>query len=270
MSCSRGDSARAEEDKQLAKEIAAVFEQKRRCYGSWRIHRELQRRGRQIARKRVARLMRQQGLRVSVRRNWVATTDSDHSEPIAPNRLKQDFTASRPNEIWAGDITYIATDEGWLYLAVFIDLYNRQIIGWSMNDQITQQLTCSALRMALRNRKPNDGLIVHSDRGVQYAAGSYRQLLKDWSIIPSMSRRGNCYDNAVSESVFATLKKELVYRQHYRSREEARASLFEYIEVFYNRERLHSGIGYVTPVEYEAAWNAQQGAASELLSAIPP
>lgn len=270
VACTRGDSARMKEDQQLAEQITTLFVEKRRCYGSWRIHKELRRGGTRVARKRVARLMQQQGLRASAPRRWVKTTDSSHNEPIAPNLLQRDFTATEPDKIWAGDITYIRTAEGWLYLAMIIDLYSRQIIGWAMSDRITQELACSALQMALDKRTPTGTLIFHTDRGVQYAAGEYRQLLKDWSITPSMSRRGNCYDNAVSESVFATLKKELVYRQTYRTHEEAKASLFEYIEVFYNRERLHSTIGYVSPVEYEETWSEQHKATQELLSAGPP
>jgi transposase InsO family protein len=174
--------------------------------------------------------------------------------PIAKNVLDRQFDASEPNQKWAGDITYVPTAEGWLYLAVVLDLFSRRVIGWSMSDRIDQVLVRRAMLMALRTRRPNRSLIVHSDRGVQYAAGDYQQLLADWSVTPSMSRKGNCWDNAPSESFFATLKTELVHHQLYRTREEAQRSIFEYIEVFYNRERLHSTLKYHSPVEFEQAF----------------
>jgi transposase InsO family protein len=252
--CSRPESARAKEDAELAEQIREAFEKSRKSYGPIRIRRALRSRGRRVSKKRVERLMRRQGLRVSVPSRYVATTDSKHCEPIAPNLLERGFTATAPNQKWAGDITYIPTAEGWLYLAVFLDLFSRKVIGWAMSNRIDARLTRGALVMALRDRRPTGSLIVHSDRGVQYAAGDYRQILADWSITPSMSRRGNCYDNAVSESFFATIKKDEVHRTTYRTRAEARSRLFDYIEVFYNRTRLHSTLGYVSPVEFEEAW----------------
>lgn len=177
--------------------------------------------------------------------------------------LTQDFSATEPNQKWAGDITYVRTDEGWLYLAVFLDLFSRTVIGWAMSAHINAFLTQSALSMALRQRRPDGPLIVHSDRGVQYAAGDFRQMLADWSITPSMSRKGNCYDNAVSESFFATFKKELVHLTHYRTRAEAEAEIFEYIEVFYNRTRFHSTLDYVSPVEFENNWLTNQTSTAE-------
>lgn len=249
--CSRGESARACEDAELADEIGEVFDKSRKTYGARRIHRALRNKGRRVGKKRVERLMRRQGLRASAASRYVVTTDSKHAEPIAPNVLEQDFTATAPNQKWAGDITYIPTAEGWLYLAVFLDLYSRKVIGWAMSDRIDAQLTRQALLMALKQRRPTGSLVVHSDRGVQYAAGDYRQLLADWSITPSMSRTGNCYDNAVSESFFATVKKELVHRCRYYTRSEGRSSLFDYIEVFYNQQRLHSTLDYLSPVDFE-------------------
>ena len=196
--------------------------------------------------------MRQQGLKPArQRKQRPRTTDSKHRLAVAENLLQQDFSADEPNQKWAGDITYIDTSEGWLYLAVVLDLFSRRVIGWSMSDRIDCQLAHSAMLMAVQQRQPIGVLIVHSDRGVQYAAGEYQQLLADWSLTPSMSRTGNCYDNAVSESFFATLKTELVYRQFYQTRQQARLSIFEYIVIFYNRQRLHSTLGYLSPVEFE-------------------
>jgi transposase InsO family protein len=268
--CSRPESRRSKEDEELATEIRAAFDESRQSYGALRIRESLQRKGHRVGRHRVERLMRREGLRAAAPRRFVVTTESKHSEPIAPNVLEQDFTATAPNQKWAGDITYIPTAEGWLYLAVFLDLFNRKVIGWAMSDRITQQLTRQALLMALKDRRPSGPLIVHSDRGVQYAAGDYRQLLADWSITPSMSRTGNCYDNAVSESFFATLKKEEVHRCDYRTRDAARLRIFEYIEVFYNRERLHSTLGYMTPVEFENAFIKKSASTAELMTVGNP
>lgn len=221
------------------------------------MQRELRGRGIRISKRRSARLLRKQGLRAGKPPRRIRTTDSRHDEPIAANLLAQEFTASAPNQKWAGDITYITTEEGWLYLAVVLDLFSRRVIGWAMSARIDAQLTESALLMALVARRPSAALIMHSDRGVQYAASNYRQMLRDWSVRPSMSRTGNCYDNPVSESFFATLKKELVHHRTYCGRAEAEAEIFEYIEVFYNRVGLHSTIGYMTPAECEEHWNQQ-------------
>ena len=233
-------------------------------YGAPRVQRELRSRGIRISKRRSARLLREQGLRAIKPSRRIRTTDSRHAEPIAANLLAQEFTASAPNQKWAGDITYIPTEEGWLYLAVVLDMFSRRVIGWAMSERIDTQLTRSALLMALLARRHASPLVVHSDRGVQYAAGEYRQMLQDWSVTPSMSRTGNCYDNAVSESFFATLKKELVHHRTYRGRAEAEADIFEYIEVFYNRVRLHSTIGYRTPFECEEHWNHQCSSDSSL------
>lgn len=238
----------------MADQVKKIHSEKKQRYGAIRIGRELRKLGQRHSKKRVARLMREQGLRPKRTRSYVTTTNSKHAHPVADNLLKRDFTASAPDKKWAGDITYIPTSEGWLYLAVIIDLFSRTVIGWAMSQSIDQQLTRQAMLMALMKRQPSQGLIVHSDRGVQYAAGDYQRLLADWSVTPSMSRKGNCYDNAVSESFFATLKGELVDHEHYQTRDEARTSLFEYIESFYNRERLHSTLEYMTPVEFEQAY----------------
>jgi transposase InsO family protein len=259
----RARSEHARQDAILAAAVADEFERSSGRYGAPRVHRALRRRGVRTSRRRVARLLREQNLRASMPRRFVVTTDSRHSQPIAPNVLDRDFSATAPDQKWAGDITYVRTDEGWLYLAVFLDLFSRRVIGYAMSEYIDGALTQSALAMALLHRQPEAGLIVHSDRGVQYAAGDFLAMLEGWSITPSMSRKGNCYDNAVSESFFATLKKELVHRQRYRTRAEARLAIFEFIEVFYNRQRLHSTIDYVPPVEFEQNWLAAQTLAND-------
>ena len=196
--------------------------------------------------------MKAAGLRSKVKRKFKATTDSKHGHPIAPNLLNQDFTVESPNTVWVSDITYIWTDEGWLYLATTMDLYSRAVVGWSMDSRMKSDLVVSALNMALGRRAPTDGLIHHSDRGVQYAAKPFQDLLDENSIVCSMSRKGNCYDNAVQESFYHSLKTELVHHELYRTREQAKTSIFDYIEVFYNRLRLHSSLGYVSPLVFEA------------------
>jgi transposase InsO family protein len=200
--------------------------------------------------------MRQTGLQGKVKRKFVPrTTDSAHAQPIAPNVLDRQFTAPSPNRKWAGDITYIPTDEGWLYVAGLIDLCSRRIVGWSMADHMQTDLVADALTMALIRRQPPAGLLHHSDRGVQYASDDYQALLQDNRIQVSMSGKGDCWDNAVMESFWATLKTELVHHEHYATRQQARRSIFEYIEVFYNRKRLHSSLGYVSPEAFEASRN---------------
>jgi len=196
--------------------------------------------------------MRSCGLRGAVKRpSVIATTQSKHLLPVSENLLHRDFTATKPNQKWSSDITYIPTSEGWLYLAVVIDLFSRRVVGWAMSQRIDQQLVGDALRMAFLSRQPAGSLLMHSDRGVQYAANRTRQLLGDWSAQASMSRRGDCYDNAPTESFFASLKKELVHHTSFATREEARQSIFAWIEIFYNRRRLHSRLGYRSPVEFE-------------------
>ena len=190
----------------------------------------------------------------------MATTDSKHDLPVAENGLGREFSVEEPNRVWVSDITYIPTDEGWLYLAGVLDLCSRTAVGWSMSESLERHLVMDALEMAHRRRKPGKGLIHHSDRGSQYASHDYRQLLRDYGMQMSMSRKGDCWDNAVMESFFGTLKKELVHHRRYRSREEARREIFEFIEVFYNRQRLHSSLGYLPPLEYENLIAARQAA----------
>jgi transposase InsO family protein len=248
----RPRSARAQADDGLQVRIGVIHRTNRGCYGAPRVHAELQQQGQRCGRKRVARVMRQSGLRgCTPRRRRVVTTDSRHGYPIAPNHLAQDFTAAAPNRVWVADITYIATGEGWLYLAAVMDLYARGVVGWAMAATMTQQLSLEALQMALSHRQPPPGWVHHSDRGSQYAATDYQRLLAAHGARVSMSRTGNCYDNAAMESFFHTLKTELVYREHYATREQARRSVFDYIEVFYNRQRRHSTLGYATPAEFE-------------------
>lgn len=215
------------------------------------MHEALTKQGLVCGRHRVARLMRNAGIRAIGRRKYKVTTDSHHERPVAPNILARDFEATLPNQKWAGDITYIWTKEGWLYLAVVMDLFSRMIVGWSMKSRITSELVCDALRMAVVNRLPIGKPLMHSDRGSQYAAQDHQRILRAFGITCSMSRKGNCWDNAVLESFFASLKTECVYQEQFDTREQARLEIFDYIEVFYNRERLHSTLGYFSPWEFE-------------------
>jgi putative transposase len=245
---------RAEAKATLRGHIGRIFAARRRVYGSPRVHAELRREGRHHSRRRVARLMREMGLAARRgRRPRPRTTDSRHDLPVAPNRLEQRFAAAWPDTVWLADLSYLPTDEGWLYLAAIKDMATRQIVGWSMADHLRAGLCVDALVMALQRYRPPEGLIHHSDRGVQYAAEPYRQVLERHGITQSMSRRGNCLDNAPMESFFASLKTEQVHHARFRSREEAKAAVFDYIEVFYNRQRLHSALGYRTPLEVRAS-----------------
>ena len=249
----REDGPRARENRQLLAEIHEIHAGSRRTYGAPRIRAELKRRGWRVGKNRVARLMAEAGLRSRVRRRFrVKTTDSNHKLPVAENLLEGRAPPTGLDQIWVADITYIPTDEGWLYLASILDLHSRRIVGWSMKDTLRVELTMDALLMALKARSPTAGLIHHSDRGSQYAAKDYQKLVDKHGLVPSMSRKGNCYDNATKESFFHSLKTELVHHEHYRTREEAKASVFEWIEVFYNRQRLHSALGYRSPAEFEA------------------
>lgn len=248
----RPESAHARANLRLTTLIREEFAKSRATYGAPRIHAALTKRGEPCGMHRVARLMRRAGVRPRVRRKFVRTTDSKHPHAIAPNRLDRQFTVEAPNQVWVSDITYIATDEGWLFLASTMDLFSRRIVGWAMSETMPASLVERALQMAIDTRSPAAGLLHHSDRGVQYAAHVFQGLLERNGIECSMSRKGNCYDNAVKESFFHTLKTELCDREHYRTREQARASVFEYIEAFYNRQRLHSTLGYCSPAEFEA------------------
>jgi transposase InsO family protein len=253
----RKPSATACRQAELGERIGQIHAESRRIYGAPRVHRELCARQVRCSKNTVAKLMRKASLRSKMHRRFVVrTTDSRHAHPIAPNTLNRQFEQAQPNQAWAADITYIPTAEGWLYLAAVIDLCSRKIVGHATSDSLAADLTCQALRAALLQRKPQRGLLHHSDRGVQYACDDYQQLLASRGLAVSMSRKGNCYDNAVMESFFGTLKTELVHHEKYATREAARQSLFEYIEVFYNRRRRHSVLGYVSPHEYEEALSA--------------
>jgi putative transposase len=249
----RPESAHQQEDTQLAEEVAQAHYDSRGTYGSPRVHAELQAQGRKVSRKRVARLMGEQKLAARRRRRSVRTTDSNHRHPVAPNVLERDFSPSQPNSTWATDITYVWTSEGWLYLAVVLDLFSRRVVGWSMSEHIDTPLVLGALEMALQGRQPPKGLIHHSDRGSQYASTEYQRALASRGLQCSMSRKGNCWDNAVAESFFSSLKMELVYLTQFATRHQAHLAIFEYIEVFYNRRRRHSSLGYLSPLEYERA-----------------
>jgi transposase InsO family protein len=242
---------RTRQDETLAAVVAVVYAENHGRYGSPRVQMELRARGQRSGRKRIARLMRVQRLRARPRRHYRTTTDSRHGLPVAPNLLARRFAVAQPNTAWVTDMTYIWTAQGWLYLAVIIDLFSRRVVGWAMSERIDRQLALDALRMALAQRRPPRGLIHHSDRGSQYASADYQQLLAAYGIRGSMSRRGDCWDNAVAESFFASLKLELVYQVHWSSRATARTALFEYLELFYNRQRRHSSLGYLSPAEFE-------------------
>ena len=248
----RPESARSVSARMTLSAIRVIHRESRETYGSPRIWDALVERGVRIGEHRVARLMRQDGIRAKTVKKWRATTQSQHRFPMAANTLDRAFTVEAPNRVWAGDIMYIWTLEGWLYLAVLLDLYSRRVVGWAMSQRVTVELTEQALTMALAKRAPTAGLLHHSDRGSQYAATSYQRVLDEYGLIPSMSRKGNCWDNACVESFFGTLKRELVYHRRYVTREEARQDIFAYIEVFYNRQRRHSTLGYHSPAEFEA------------------
>ena len=247
----RPRAPRAVADERLGVEIAAIHAKSRQRYGSPRIHAELGARGCRTSRKRVARLMRARHLAARRRRRFRVTTDSRHGFPVAPNLLARQFDRSGPDQAWVTDITYIPTGEGWLYLAVILDLSSRVVVGWAMSARITRELTLAALTMALKRRRPPLGLLHHSDRGSQYASSDYRQALQQRGIVCSMSRRGDCGDNAVAENFFATLKVELVHDAAWATRATAQAAVFEYLEVFYNAERRHSALGYLSPRAFE-------------------
>jgi transposase InsO family protein len=241
---------------ELKTQIRRVFEASDGIYGSPRVWRQLREQGLCCNEKTVAKLMKQEALAALHRRAFkVQTTDSQHGYALAPNLLEQCFGSAAPDRIWTADITYIPTGEGWLYLAVEMDLYSRKIVGWSMADHLRAELPLAALEMAIARRRPAKGLIHHSDRGVQYACDDFRQRLSGRGMLCSMSRRGNCYDNAVTESFFGTLKQELVHRTEFATRAEAKAAIFRYIEIFYNRTRMHSTLGYVSPDAFEAMLN---------------
>lgn len=245
-------------DAQLLVLIRSIHVECGQAYGSPRMTEELKSRGIPASRERVRRLMQAHGIRARHKRRYKATTDSRHAMPVAPNLLDRQFETAAPDQVWTVDITYVPTREGWLYLAVVMDLHTRMIVGWSLDGRMTRELVMNALRMARFRRKPAPGLLHHSDRGSQYCSGDYQALLAEYGMAASMSRKGNCWDNAPMESFFNSLKNERVFHEDYVTREEARQDLFDYIEVFYNRRRRHSALGYKSPAEYYGAWLAQQ------------
>jgi putative transposase len=242
---------RALQNQELAADIKAIHKEHRQTYGSPRIVQELRRKGHTCGRNRAARIMKQEGIYGRQKGRFrVKTTDSAHDHPIAPNHLAEAPKPTAPNQQWAADITYIQTAEGWLYLAAILDLYSRKIVGWALSERIDSALVLQALAMSLRHRKRPSGLLFHSDRGVQYACGDFRAALASANLIPSMSRKGNCYDNAAMESFWSTLKLEMAYRTEFQTRRQARSEIFDYIEVFYNRKRIHSSLNYLSPVDF--------------------
>ncbi len=247
----RGLSQREQSNRRLLVKIKESHKGSRETYGSPRITVELRAKGETCNKKRVARLMRINGIAAKTKRRFKITTNSRHNHLAAPNLVNQKFVAGASNQLWTSDITYLPTKEGWLYLSVVLDVYNRQIVGWAMSKRLTQGLVIAALKQALNNRTPTEDMIFHSDQGCQYTSDKFRKLLTNHGILASNSGKGNCYDNAITETFFHTLKTELVYFENYQTREEARLSIFEYIEVFYNRQRRHSAIDYKTPVEFE-------------------
>jgi transposase InsO family protein len=249
--CKRPPAPRILKDQTLALEVAAIHAESRGRYGSPRVHAELRERGQRTGRKRVARLMRSAGLCARERRRFRCTTDSAHGMTITGNLLERRFAVAAPNSGWVTDITYLWTFEGWLYLAVILDLFSRRVVGWAVSERLDRAVALDALQMALTDRQPPQGLLHHSDRGSQYASHQYQQLLAAHGALSSMSRKGNCWDNAVAESFFASLKLELAHPSHWRTRTQARSDVFEYIELFYNRQRRHSTLGYLSPNEFE-------------------
>lgn len=250
----RPQSKRNKKNEQLLKEICRVHIESQDLYGSIRITHRLNNGDIKCGKNRVARIMQQNDIQSRIKRKFRATTNSRHNYPVAPNLLDQNFQTNKINEVWVSDITYVPTDEGWLYFASIIDLHRRKVIGWPMDSTMTQQLTIDAFKQALARECPASGVIHHSDRGSQYAANGYRKLLSQNGFVQSMSRKGSCYDNACMESFFGTLKTELIYLTRFKTRAEARLAIFDYIEVFYNRIRLHSKLGYKSPTDFEKSF----------------
>jgi len=242
---------RQEKDQELSRHIKKIFDESDSTYGHRRIKKELKKMGIKTSNRRVRRLMNEHGLFSVLRTKYKATTNSNHNYPVAPNLLNMDFEAERANQKWVGDITYIPTQEGWLYLAAIEDLYHKKIVGWALDSRMTKQLTLTAMNQAIHRERPGRGLIFHSDRGSQYAAYDYQDMLRAHCIKQSMSAKGNCYDNACIESFFATLKKELVHRKRFKTRDEAKIAIINYIETWYNAKRSHSSLDYMSPMEYE-------------------
>jgi putative transposase len=250
----KSQSKRKQANGKLLEEIRTVHHESRETYGSPRVYQALKQKDVPCSENRVARLMKEDGLRAKTKRRFRVTTNSKHNLPVAPNLLQRDFSPKKPDQVWAGDITYIWTTAGWLYLAVVIDLFSRSVVGWAMNKHMARHLVMDALTMAVQRRRPSPGLIFHSDRGSQYASADFQTLLAKHGMLCSMSRKGDCWDNAPVESFFGSLKQELVFHQKYPTRFHARQSIFEYIERFYNRHRLHSTLGFKSPALFEAIY----------------
>jgi transposase InsO family protein len=257
----RGPSARKHADAQLAAHVAAVHQRSRRAYGSPRVHAELRARGIRVGRKRVERLMRENGIVARRKRHFRRTTDSKHSQPIAPNVLARQFDATEPNRAWVTDVTAIWTQEGWGYLAAVLDLFSRRVVGWAMSASNDTSLALDALHRAVGARRPTRGLLHHSDRGSPYASEDYRAALAERGMVASMSRKGDCWDNAVAESFFGTLRAELVDHELYATRSAATTSIGDYIDSFYNIERRHSHLAYINPIEFELRFQLSEKAA---------
>jgi putative transposase len=253
--CGKQPSALQMENSALQQTISVIFKTNREVYGSPRIHAELRKQGYKCSRPRVARIMKKVGIAAKMRRIFKRTTHVDGKRLVAPNLLQQEFTATQPNEKWVADITYVKTLEGWLYLAVILDLYSRKVVGHAMGETLYTELIIKAMSQALWRRNPAEGLQHHSDRGCQYTSESFQKLLADNGVTCSMSGTGCCYDNAVAESFFHTIKTECIHHEQYETRKQAKESIFEYIEVFYNNRRSHSTLGYVSPAEFERQFN---------------
>jgi len=253
----RKPSRRDEENGRLRERITAIHAESRGNYGSPKVWRKLRRDGERVNHKRVERLMRENDLKAKRVKKFRATTDSRHSLPVAENVLARNFSVQRPDQVWSTDITYIWTDEGWLYLVVFLDLYSRLVVGWMVSERMTSEFVEAAFLQAQSRRGSAVSPLVHSDRGSQYASATFKERLAAWGCPQSMSRKGNCWDNAVSESFFGTLKNELVHHERFKTRQDAKDKIFDYIEVFYNRMRIHSASDYFAPAEYEARYRAQ-------------
>ena len=247
----RKPSQRQLDDQSLDAEIREIYDGSKGRYGSPKITRELRDRGRRVGKNRVAKRMRKAGLRSKIRRKYKVTTDSKHHFPVAANRLERNFSADAADKVWVSDITYLATGSGWLYLTVIIDLFSRMVVGWALSSSLGHEMVVTALKRAIRRRRPGKGLVFHSDRGVQYACTDFRKELNKHKCIQSMSRKGDCWDNAVAESFFGIIKTELVYHERYEGHQDTLQSIFEYIEVFYNRQRRHSTLQYLCPSDYE-------------------
>jgi transposase InsO family protein len=247
-------SSRMIENERLKGKIKSIHEKSRKVYGSPRVHRELKKQGEKVSRKRVARLMREEGIQAKMRKQWKKTTCAKEKQEASPNYLNQNFVVEEANKVWISDITYVETQEGWLYVAIVMDLFSRKVVGLSMGNRLETELVTQALKQAIMHRGVKNNLMHHSDRGSQYTSRDFRNLTTQHGIQLSMSGKGHCYDNAVAESFFHTLKTEHTNFHQYRIREEAKSSIFEYIEVFYNRQRTHSTIGYLSPEEFERQW----------------